>query len=64
MLDLIDELGAIEVADDYRSYGLGKQMLKIAFMEDQLENAIVYTTEYYWHWDLKNSGLMCGLTAK
>lgn len=56
MLDLI-ELGAIEVADDYRSYGLGKRMILMAFAEEQLENMIVYTTEYYWHWDLEGTGL-------
>ncbi|WP_438351535.1 GNAT family N-acetyltransferase [Paenibacillus sp. FA6] len=56
MIDLI-ELGAIEVADDYRSLGLGKKMIEIAFEEDQMERYIVFTTEYYWHWDLKGSGL-------
>ncbi|REK58500.1 MAG: N-acetyltransferase [Thermobacillus sp.] len=54
--DLI-ELGAIEVADDYRSCGLGKRMIRLAFEDGQLENAIVFTTEYYWHWDLEGSGL-------
>lgn len=56
MLDLI-ELGAIEVADDYRSYGLGKKMIQLAFADDQLENMIVFTTEYYWHWDLEGTKL-------
>ncbi|MFD0713690.1 GNAT family N-acetyltransferase [Paenibacillus sp. GCM10027626] len=56
MDDLI-ELGAIEVADDYRSLGLGKRMIRIAFAGGQLENAIVYTTEYYWHWDLEGTKL-------
>ena len=55
MEDLI-ELGAIEVAKDYRSLGLG-QMIKTAFEEEQMERYIVFTTEYYWHWDLKGSGL-------
>ena len=32
MKDLI-ELGAIEVADDYRSIGLGKKMIQLAFEE-------------------------------
>lgn len=54
MMDLL-ELGAIEVADDYRSIGLGKKMIQLAFLEEQLENMIVFTTEYYWHWDLKGS---------
>ncbi|GIO97840.1 acetoin utilization protein AcuA [Paenibacillus lautus] len=56
MEDLI-ELGAIEVAKDYRSLGLGQQMIKTAFEEEQMERYIVFTTEYYWHWDLKGSGL-------
>ncbi|MFD0587954.1 GNAT family N-acetyltransferase [Paenibacillus sp. GCM10027627] len=56
MNDLI-ELGAIEVADNYRAFGLGKKMIEMAFVEEQLENMIVYTTEYYWHWDLEGTGL-------
>ncbi|NMO94684.1 GNAT family N-acetyltransferase [Paenibacillus lemnae] len=56
MEDLI-ELGAIEVADDYRSLGLGQKMIKTAFEDGQMEGYIVFTTEYYWHWDLQGSGL-------
>lgn len=56
MEDLI-ELGAVEVADQYRGVGLGKAMIITAFAEQQLDNVIVYTTEYYWHWDLEGSGL-------
>lgn len=56
MIDLV-ELGAVEVANDYRSCGLGKRMIRLAFEDGQLENVIVYTTEYYWHWDLEGSGL-------
>jgi acetoin utilization protein AcuA len=56
MDDLI-ELGAIEVADTYRGFGLGKFMIVAAFEHDQLDNMIVFTTEYYWHWDLESSGL-------
>ncbi|QSF47010.1 GNAT family N-acetyltransferase [Paenibacillus tianjinensis] len=56
MSDLI-ELGAIEVADAYRGGGLGKLLIATAFEREQLENCIVFTTEYYWHWDLKGSGL-------
>ncbi|MFD0959344.1 GNAT family N-acetyltransferase [Paenibacillus chungangensis] len=56
MSDLI-ELGAIEVANDYRGYGLGKKLIQLSFAEEQLENAIVYTTEYYWHWDLESTKL-------
>jgi len=56
LLDLI-ELGAIEVANAYRSMGIGKKLLALAFDENQFANIIVYTTEYYWHWDLQSSGL-------
>lgn len=56
MEDLV-ELGAIEVADSYRGLSLGQKMIRTAFAEDQMENLIVFTTEYYWHWDLKGSGL-------
>ncbi|WP_068774526.1 GNAT family N-acetyltransferase [Paenibacillus sp. FJAT-26967] len=56
MKDLI-ELGAIEVANSYRALGLGKQMIRLAFTDEQMENVITFTTEYYWHWDLESSGL-------
>lgn len=56
MKDLL-ELGAVEVADDYRGLGLGSRMTRIAFEDGQLESYIIFTTEYYWHWDLKGSGL-------
>lgn len=56
MDDLI-ELGAVEVANGYRGSGLGKLLISSAFEREQLENCIVFTTEYYWHWDLKGSGL-------
>ena len=56
MTDLI-ELGAIEVADDYRSLGIGREMLLTALEDKYMEKYIIFTTEYYWHWDLKGSGL-------
>jgi len=56
MEDLI-ELGAVEVANEYRGAGLARLMITTAFEDEQLENCIVFTTEYYWHWDLKGSGL-------
>ncbi|AZS14600.1 GNAT family N-acetyltransferase [Paenibacillus lutimineralis] len=56
MPDLI-ELGAIEVANAYRSMKLGSRMINTAFEDSQMEKYIVFTTEYYWHWDLKSSGL-------
>ncbi|TVT29742.1 GNAT family N-acetyltransferase [Salinicoccus cyprini] len=56
-LPYIMELGAVEISLDYRSFGLGKRLLRLAVQDDYMENYIIITTEYYWHWDLKNSGL-------
>lgn len=51
------ELGAIEVAPSYRGTGTGKALLEVSFMDEEMENYLVITTEYYWHWDLKGTGL-------
>lgn len=56
MLNLI-ELGAIEVIPKFRSGGVGKSLLKVSMMDDAMEDYIIITTEYYWHWDLKGTGL-------
>ncbi|AZB43966.1 GNAT family N-acetyltransferase [Bacillus sp. FJAT-42376] len=51
------ELGAIEVIPDFRGYSVGKNLLRVSMMDDQMEDYIVITTEYYWHWDLKGTCL-------
>ncbi|UFJ41557.1 N-acetyltransferase [Brevibacillus humidisoli] len=51
------ELGAIEVSPKVRSGGVGKEMLQVAFSDDAMEDYIVISTEYYWHWDLRGTGL-------
>lgn len=56
MKELI-ELGAIEIAPEYRAKGLGKELLRLSMKDEAMENYIIITTEYYWHWDLKGSGL-------
>lgn len=56
-IDNMIELGAIEVIPDYRGTGVGKQLLLVTFMDEAMEDYLVITTEYYWHWDLKGSGL-------
>lgn len=56
-LPFLLELGAIEVSLNYRHLGLGKKILKLSMMDDQVEDYIIITTEYYWHWDLKNTKL-------
>nr|WP_249305916.1 GNAT family N-acetyltransferase [Lederbergia citrea] len=51
------ELGAIEVIPKFRGSGVGKGLLKVSMMDDAMEDYIIITTEYYWHWDLKGTGL-------
>ena len=56
-IDNMIELGAIEVIPAYRGTGCGKKLLEISFRGDEMEDYLVITTEYYWHWDLKGTGL-------
>jgi acetoin utilization protein AcuA len=51
------ELGAIEVIPLFRGIGVGKNLLLVSMMDDAMEDYIIITTEYYWHWDLKGTGL-------
>lgn len=56
-MDNLIELGAIEVIPQYRNCGVGKKLLQVSVMDDAIEDYIIITTEYYWHWDLKGTGL-------
>ncbi|WP_281658338.1 GNAT family N-acetyltransferase [Halobacillus sp. Cin3] len=56
MEDLI-ELGAIEVSPEFRGHRIGSRLLKLSMMDDYMEKYIIISTEYYWHWDLKGTGL-------
>lgn len=51
------ELGGIEISHDWRKCGIGVALLKEAFTNPVMENYIVVTIEFCWHWDLKGSGL-------
>lgn len=51
------ELGAIEVIPKYRGGGIGKALLEVSMMDNAMEDYIILTTEYYWHWDLKGTKL-------
>lgn len=51
------ELGAIEVIPEFRGFKVGKNLLAVSMMDDAMEDYIIITTEYYWHWDLKGTGL-------
>ncbi|MFD2169079.1 GNAT family N-acetyltransferase [Tumebacillus lipolyticus] len=56
-LDNLIELGAIEVAAPYRGVRIAKALLDISFADDRMNDYIVISTEYYWHWDLESTGL-------
>ncbi|SES35373.1 GNAT family N-acetyltransferase [Salipaludibacillus aurantiacus] len=56
-LDNLLELGAIEVSANYRGYQIAKHLLKVSMMDEAMEDYIIITTEYYWHWDLRGTGL-------
>lgn len=51
------ELGAVEVGPQWRGSGLAKRLIQLAFDDGYFEDYIVLATEYYWHWDLKGTGL-------
>ncbi len=56
-IDNMIVLGGIEVTPPYRGCGVGKKLLEVSFIGDEMEDYLVITTEYYWHWDLKGTGL-------
>ncbi|PGM49593.1 GNAT family N-acetyltransferase [Bacillus sp. AFS053548] len=56
-LENLIELGAIEVIPEFRGFSVAKNMLILSMLDDAMEDYIIITTEYYWHWDLKGTGL-------
>lgn len=52
------ELGAVEVALEFRGNGIARALLEIAFYDGRMEDYIVIATEYHWHWDLEGTGLL------
>ncbi len=55
--DNLLELGAIEIAPAYRGNKLGSRLIKTSMQDENMENYIIISTEYYWHWDLNYSEL-------
>ncbi|NAP00326.1 N-acetyltransferase, partial [Halomonas sp. MG34] len=51
------ELGAIEVVPSHRRAKLASGLLQVSMMDDYMENYIIISTEYYWHWDLDGTKL-------
>lgn len=56
MKDLI-VLGAIEMIPEYRGERVASNLLKVSMMDPFMENYIIISTEYYWHWDLEGTKL-------
>ncbi|MUK86817.1 GNAT family N-acetyltransferase [Ornithinibacillus sp. L9] len=56
-MDNLIELGAIEVIPSFRGAGVASGLLKVSMMDEYMENYIVISTEYYWHWDLDGTQL-------
>lgn len=56
MEDLI-ELGAIEVIPKYRGARIASNLLELSMEDEYMENYIIISTEYYWHWDLEGTKL-------
>lgn len=50
-------LGAIEVIPQYRECKIASELLKLSMEDPFMENYIIISTEYYWHWDLRKTGL-------
>lgn len=56
-LPYLIELGAIEVSINFRQLQLAEKLIQLSLSAPEFDDYIVITTEYYWHWDLKNSKL-------
>lgn len=50
-------LGAIEVIPEFRGAKTASNLLKLSMLDDFMENYIIISTEYYWHWDLRGTKL-------
>lgn len=50
-------LGAIEMIPEYRGERVASNLLQVSMMDSFMENYIVISTEYYWHWDLEGTKL-------
>ncbi|SHN04915.1 GNAT family N-acetyltransferase [Gracilibacillus kekensis] len=51
------ELGAIEIAPAYRGNKLASRLIELSMKDENMEDYIILSTEYYWHWDLNYSKL-------
>lgn len=56
-MDELIVLGAIEVSNNFRGLKIAASLLQIAMMDNYMENYIIISTEYYWHWDMDGTKL-------
>lgn len=56
-MDNLIVLGAIEVIPAYRGKKIASNLLSVSMMDPYMENYIIISTEYYWHWDLDETKL-------
>lgn len=56
-MDNLIVLGAIEVIPEYRKEHIASQLLKLSMIDKYMENYIIISTEYHWHWDLDGTKL-------
>ncbi len=53
----LTELGAVEVSAHYRGKKLAEKLLTETFATGTFDDTIVFATMYFWHYDLKRTGL-------
>lgn len=51
------ELGAVEVSERYRGQKIAERLLQETFATGIYDSTIVFATMYFWHYDLKRTGL-------
>jgi acetoin utilization protein AcuA len=51
------ELGAVEVSEHYRGQKIAERLLIETFSTGIFDSTIVFATMYFWHYDLKRTGL-------
>lgn len=56
-MDNLIVLGAIEVIPEFRGEKIASGLLELSMQDKFMENYIVISTEYYWHWDLRGTNL-------
>jgi acetoin utilization protein AcuA len=51
------ELGAVEVSEGYRGQKIAERLLQGTLATGIFDSTIVFATMYFWHYDLKRTGL-------